>query len=91
MRIDPEVVEEIATEGGMEMLREFKDCIAGFVTGYSVQTILAYDVEKIVDKLMSKHGMNRFEALSHYTMFIEGPLINDGSPCFLRRIEPPAD
>jgi uncharacterized membrane protein len=91
MRIDQSVVEEIATESGMEMLNDFRDCVAGFVTGYSVQTILAYDVEKIVEKLMEKYGMDRFAALAHYTMFIEGPLINDGSPCFLRRIEPPAD
>lgn len=91
MKIDQSVVEEIATESGMEMLNDFKDCIAGFVTGYSVQTILAYDVEKIVEKLIDKYGMDRFEALAHYSMFIEGPLISDGSPCFLRRIEPPAD
>ena len=91
MNVNYEIVQEIAEQGGMEMLSDFRDCIAGFVTGYSVQTVLAYDVEKIVDKLVNVYGMERFEALEYYSIHIEGPLINDGSPCFLRKIEPPAD
>jgi hypothetical protein len=63
----------------------FDDCIVGVVERCSLPSILCYDVELIIKKLMKRDGMSREDAEKFFDFNIVGAWMGLYTPCFLRR------
>ena len=60
----------------------FDDCICGVVERFRMDTVLLYDTNRIIDKMINEDGMTHFEALEYFDFNILGAWLGDGTPCF---------
>lgn len=70
------------TEPVMMVMEGFDDCIAGVVHRHGHQTVIAYDLYKVLDKLR-KQGMTCEEALEFHQYNQLGAWVGEGTPCFI--------
>ena len=47
-------------------------------------TVVAYDIEKIIEVLMRDEGMTQMEAIEYYSFHLEGACLGDSSPIFIQ-------
>ena len=69
----------------------FDDCIVGTVSRCTSNTILCYDVQKMITKMMERDGMSYEDAREYYEFNILGAWVGEGTPMFLERFEGGAD
>ena len=62
----------------------FDDCIIGICNRFGQESILAYDYEKIIRKLMLM-GMERSEAVDFFEYNQIGMYVGERTPCFIER------
>lgn len=60
----------------------YDDCILGTCDRFGQETILAYDMEKVIVKLQGD-GMSRAEALEFFDFNQIGSWMGDLTPCFV--------
>ena len=62
----------------------FDSCCVGVVSQHNMRNVLAYDVNKILKKLV-KEGMTREEAIEFFNFNIGGAYLGTGTPAFIYR------
>lgn len=60
----------------------YDDCIIGVAHQWSKEPIVAYDREKVINKLVSK-GMSYSEAVEFHEFNQEGAWVGEKTPCFV--------
>jgi len=65
----------------------FDDCIAGVVERIGQPPIICYDRDKVLNKLMSQ-DMDYEEAVEYFEYNQQGAWMGEGTPCFIRQLEP---
>lgn len=63
----------------------FDDCIIGIAERCSQPDIVAYDTDKIIEKLVAD-GMLRDEAEEHFYFNIQGAWLGEDTPVFIRKL-----
>lgn len=66
----------------------FDDCIIGMCVRYGQPVIAAYDLEKVIQKLMGD-GMTREEAVEFFEFNQVGAWVGDSTPCFVTVLDNP--
>jgi len=64
----------------------FDDCIAGVVERIGQPPIICYDIDKVLDQLVSQ-GMTDEEAVEYFEYNQQGAWMGEGTPCFIRHLE----
>lgn len=64
----------------------FDDCIVGVCRRFGQEPIIAYDYNKVIDKLVSD-GMSYEEALEWHEINQIGAWVGDHTPCFIETPE----
>jgi len=72
-------------EDHMMVMDGYDDCIIGIAERCSDQNILAYDVAKIIKKLI-KQGMDEEEAWEWFSFNQVGAYVGEGTPIFIHKI-----
>jgi len=63
----------------------FDDCIIGKARRYGMPDVLAYDKQKVIDKLMSRDGMTEDEADEFFEYNQIGAWVGETTPVFIER------
>ncbi len=63
----------------------FDDCIMGICERNGQDTIVAYDLNKVLDKLVEQ-GMTHAEAVEYWEFNQIGAWMGEGTPCFINPI-----
>jgi|TARA_R100001530_G_scaffold35744_1_gene27871 hypothetical protein len=61
----------------------FDEAILGVTCRCGKPDILAYDVAKILDILVTRDGMTREEAVEYFEFNIEGAWVGENTPCYV--------
>jgi hypothetical protein len=68
----------------MKKIDGFDDCIVGVVERINMTSMLCYDPDKIVSKLIREHQMSWEEAQEHFDFNIRDSYVGEDTPCYLR-------
>ena len=87
--MDGEVLrEQIAEYNEGAMLADgFDEAILGVAERCSMDPVVIYDVDKMVEILMERDGMELDEAREYIEFNVIGAYVGEGTPMFLRRLE----
>ena len=77
----------IAKDNELLLMDDYDDAIVGLVDRFGQPTIVCYDKEKVIEKLMAD-GMTDEEALEWYEYNQIGAWMGETTPCFLSAITP---
>lgn len=66
------------------LMSDYDDCILGICNRIGQPPIVAYDLEKVLDKLM-KDGMTYEEAKEFWEFNMIGSYVGENTPCFVDR------
>ena len=77
---------QIAEEEGMLLYDGFDDAIIGIASRCGENTVLAYDIDKIIEILMDRDDLSYEEALEYYSFNMEGAYIGESTPTHIRCI-----
>ena len=78
-----EIINEIGSiPEGLVKLDGYDDCICGIVERYGMDSVLLYDTNLIINKMMEEDGMEQFEAIEYFDFNIMGAWFSEGTPCF---------
>jgi hypothetical protein len=69
----------------MLLMDGFDDCILGVCYRFGREPIVAYDYNKVIDKLQ-KDGMSYEEAVEFWEYNQIGAWVGEGTPCFVERM-----
>ena len=61
----------------------FDDCIIGICCRVGYEDIIAYDMTKVIQKLIDRDGMDEEEACEWFTYNILSAYHGDETPCFI--------
>lgn len=61
----------------------FDDCIIGVGRYFGSPSLLVYSTRRMLDVLVSDHGMTEEEAEEYFEFNITGAYVGEGSPIFL--------
>ena len=78
-----EYIEDELSEGAMKV-DGFVDCICGVVERFGMESVLLYDTDTMIEKMMSQDGMSYQEAIEYFDYNIKGAWMGEGTPCFFR-------
>ena len=84
LEFDKDLLFEIAADDGMILLDDLDEAIVGLCSRCGSNTVVAYNINKIIEILMEREEMSYSEALDHYSFNIEGSHYGDMSPAFVR-------
>ena len=76
----------IAKDNELLLMDDYDDAIVGLVDRFGQPTIVCYDKEKVIEKLMAD-GMTDEEALEWFEYNQIGAWMGETTPCFLSAIE----
>jgi hypothetical protein len=62
----------------------FDEAILGIGHRFTAHFVV-YDLEQVIDILMTRDGMTEEDAVEFYEFNIVGAWVGDGTPCFLTR------
>lgn len=84
-----EVVEEYLENLNPEALYMdgFDDCIAGIGAVSNDIAVVVYDVQCIIEHLMSDEGMDEMEAWEYFGFNIESAYVGENTPILMQRVE----
>lgn len=77
----------IATNGLLKM-DGFDDCIVGICERYGMDSVLAYDREKVIDKLVTRDGMTQDDAEEFFQYNQIGAWMGEKTPVFVTLFKP---
>ena len=77
---------QIAEEEGMLLYDGFDDAIIGIASRCGENTVLAYDIDKIIEILMDRDDLSYEEALEYYSFNMEGSYMGESTPTHIRCI-----
>lgn len=77
-----EVDEEVYIPRGTPLMTGYDDCICGVVGRFGQDSIVCYDLNKVLRKLQ-KQGMTREEAVEFFEFNQIGAWVGELTPCFL--------
>ena len=82
------ITKEDAVELYPEMIQMdgYEDCVIGICTRFGQEPILAYDFDKVINKL-KKDGMSYEEAIEFWEYNQLGSYVGERTPCFIERIK----
>lgn len=60
----------------------FDDCIAGVVSSFGRPDVVCYDLNKVIDKLVSQ-GMDKEGAWEYFEYNMIGAYVGPTTPCFI--------
>jgi hypothetical protein len=83
----PEQLEPVDDYDKMLKADGFDDCIIGICNRKGQPPVLAYNTDKIINKLIKMDKMTRDEATEYYNYNIADAYMGEGTPCFIERIE----
>lgn len=63
------------------------DAIVGVAVRCAQPTLVVYDVDKVINILMKRDGMDFNEAWEHFERNIEGAWVGENTPVFLHRLK----
>jgi hypothetical protein len=64
----------------------FDDCIVGVCERYGMDAVIAYDKDKVIDKLVTRDGMTRDEAEEFFSYNQIGAWMGEKTPVFVTLI-----
>ena len=76
-----EYIENLLPEGAMK-IDGFDDCICGIVERFGMDSVLLYDRNSMIEKMISQDGMEYEEAIEFFDFNIKGAWMGEGPPCF---------
>lgn len=81
--------EKLADAYGEDMLfmDGYDDCIAGVVSRCGNPTIVCYDFDMVIKKLMAEDDMTEEDAMEWYSYNMLGSGMGDMTPCFIELLE----
>ena len=65
----------------------FDEAIIGYAERINLGPVAAYDVNKIIETLMTRDGMSHEEALEFYHYNIVGAWMGEYTPIFITKLE----
>lgn len=65
------------------MLDGFDDAIIGMAERINLGPVVAYDIEKIIEVMMERDGMDYAEALEYYSFNIQSAWMGDYTPIYI--------
>jgi hypothetical protein len=68
-------------EGAM-FAEGFDDCLLGVVERFGAEALALYDLERVIQKLMSRDGMARDVAEEFFAVNIIGAWVGENTPAF---------
>jgi hypothetical protein len=63
----------------------YDDCILGTAELFGKPTLIAYDKDKVINKLIRKEGMTHDEAYEWFEHNMVGSYVGEGTPVFIMR------
>ena len=77
--------EDLQEEHEGELLKAdgFDDCVLGLAYRFGHQEVLAYDLNKVLQKLQEKDGMTHEEAVEYYEYNMVGAYMGDATPLYV--------
>ena len=63
----------------------YDDCILGTAEMFGRPTLIAYDKDKVINKLIRKEGVSHEEAYEWFEYNMLGAYVGDGTPVFIMR------
>ena len=70
---------------GLVRMEGFDDCILGVSTRFGQEPIVAYNYDKVIERLMGD-GMTHEEAIEFFEFNQIGSWVGDRTPCFIKTI-----
>ena len=67
------------------IMEEYADCVIGIASRIGMDPVVAYDQEKLLEKLASEDGMTMEDAIEHFEFNIIGAYVGEGTPVFISR------
>jgi hypothetical protein len=64
-------------------MTDFNDCIIGICSRFGQEPIIAYDRQKVIDKMITRDGMTWSEAEEFHETNQVGAWMGDSTPCFI--------
>ena len=61
----------------------FDDCIVGVAEGFEISPKVVYCTDKVINKLMTHHGMTEEEAVEYFNFNQKGAYVGEYTPLFL--------
>ncbi len=80
--VDVQRLVESYPDVGFTLIDGFDDCIIGVCEMIACNPIIAYDMEKVIEKNVSQ-GMTREEAEEFFQYSQIGAFMGDNTPCFI--------
>ena len=77
-----EYIENLLPEGAMK-IDGFDDCICGIVERFGMDSVLLYDRNSMIEKMISQDGMEYEEAIEFFEYNTIGAYISDDQPIYL--------
>lgn len=84
--LDRKKLLQIAEEDGMLIYDGFDEAITGLASRCGENTVVAYNIDKIIEILMRRDKMSFEEALEYYSFNMEGAYMGDCTPVNIRLI-----
>jgi hypothetical protein len=78
---------EIANEEGMIVIDGFDDAILGFSSQCGENTVLAYDIEKMVSIFSQREDVSYSESYEYIEYNCIGAYMGDGNPVYIRVVD----
>jgi len=72
---------------GMMVADGLDDAIIGIASRCGLPDVLAYDVEKVLDILVTRDGMEYGEAREFFDFNIAGAFVGDTTPVWIEKLE----
>ena len=85
VRLSSEEFKEISEENELLLMDGYDDCVVGLVERFGQPTIICYDRDKVLEKLV-RDGMTEEEAEEWFNFNQLGAWMGDKTPCFLSAI-----
>ena len=70
------------TDSGLMTMDGYDDCVVGYAERYGMDTVVAYDKTKVLEKLQ-KDGMTIEEALEWFDFNMIGAWVGEHTPIFI--------
>jgi len=81
---DPSIFDKLPEDA--ILMDGYDDCILGIAERCGYKDIVAYDLDKILEKLVKQDGMTMEEAYEFYSFNMVGSWVGQHTPLFVRKL-----
>lgn len=64
----------------------FEDCVIGYFRRCGQPTVIAYDADKCIQKMVARDGMTEEEAIEYFEFNVTGAWVGEGTPAFVYKV-----